>query len=240
MAFTWSRDRIRWYLDASRHSDYHRRLAEQIRPFLRPEDQVCDLGCGLGQLDLELAPYVAGITCVDTDAAVLQQLAADAKARGFANLTVRQGEAGQLQGQFDVVLLVFFGTPASLMFSCLSHARRAMIRVVSASDGVQAAGSVARMGGLRRESAEDVARELSQAGYFYQRKRCVLSFDQPLSSWQEAEAFVRASAPAATDQMVEAFLRRHLVPEQDSAFPWKLPKEKALEIFVTSRRPGSG
>ena len=217
MAFTWSERRINWYLDASGQCDFHQRLAREILPFLRTEDRVCDMGCGLGRLDLELAPHVAEITCVDTDAAVLERLAADAAARGIRNLRVRQCDAGQLQGQFDVVVMAFFGTPPSLMFSCLARARRKLIRVMSISRGPAAA---------------SVSQALETAGYPFALRRCTLSFGQPLASVEDAAAFVRVSAPESTGQTVRSFLRDHLVPGRSSQFPWELPKEKELGIFV--------
>ena len=239
MAFTWSERRINWYLDASGQCDFHQRLAREILPFLRAEDRVCDMGCGLGRLDLELAPHVAEITCVDTDAAVLERLAADAAARGIRNLRVRQCDAGQLQGQFDVVVMAFFGTPPSLMFSCLARTRRKLIRVMSISRG-PAAASVSQAGGLQRETAEDVSRVLETAGYPFALRRCTLSFGQPLASVEDAAAFVRVSAPESTGQTVRSFLRNHLVPGRSSQFPWELPKEKELGIFVVDAAGKTG
>ena len=234
MAFLWSERRIRWYLDASGRSDFHRRLAQCLLPELRPTDRVCDLGCGLGRLDLELAPHVAEITCVDTDAAVLDRLAADAADRGIGNLKLLRCGAEQLRGEYDAVVMAFFGTPPALMLSALRHARRTLLRVMSLAGESASGGGTGR----RRETAADVARALEAAGWPYALRRCTLSFGQPLASVEDAAAFLRASLPEATGQQVRQLLREQLVPAGDRDFPWYLPKEKALGIFVVDAAGG--
>jgi len=67
MLFGWDEQTIRWFLDASAYTDFHQTLARKITPYLDPGDTLCDLGCGLGRLDLELAPHVMCLTAVDID-----------------------------------------------------------------------------------------------------------------------------------------------------------------------------
>ena len=119
MAFTWTQERIRWYLDASERTDFHTRLADYIRPYVRPEDHLCDLGCGLGRVSLILAKEVARVTCVDTDPRVLAVVERDAARLGMGNLVTCACGAAELQAPFEVGLMVYFGTPFSLMEACL-------------------------------------------------------------------------------------------------------------------------
>ena len=44
----WSPEIIRYLYTAADHSRYYQDLARQLGAFLRPEDRVCDAGCGLG------------------------------------------------------------------------------------------------------------------------------------------------------------------------------------------------
>ena len=53
--------------DAANETDFHRRLAAELRPYLTPEDAVCDAGCGLGHLSLALSPYVRTVTAVERE-----------------------------------------------------------------------------------------------------------------------------------------------------------------------------
>lgn len=122
MAFEWSEKRIQWYLDASRYGDFHRRLADVIAPYLLPEDRLCDLGCGLGRLALQLAPRVGHITCVDINERVIESLGQEAARTAVPNLSTRCCDACAVEEAFDLVLMTFFGHPPQLMFDCMGLA----------------------------------------------------------------------------------------------------------------------
>ena len=64
MAF-WDADTIRFMIDACEHAPYNRELAAYIGPRLAPGAHVCDAGCGLGYLSLELARHAGRVTAVD-------------------------------------------------------------------------------------------------------------------------------------------------------------------------------
>jgi len=230
VTFIWTEQRIAWYLDASRYGDFHQRLAETIRPYLLATDRLCDLGCGLGRLDLALAPAVAHITCVDRDEAVLAGLRQEASGAGIGNLTIRPGDARDVRGMFDVALMVFFGYPPSLMLDCLKLASRWLIRVANARPG----GPALQPGGHsgKRETAEDIAAVLDKAGYAYQLIRRTFEFGQPLASQAEAAAFLRYNSPAITEQALAAFLAENLVATGRADFPFYLPGRKELGIFI--------
>ena len=231
MPFTWTAQRIKWYLDASSHSSFHRRLAERLAPFLRPEDSLCDLGCGLGRLDLLLAPRVSRITCVDTDKAVLARLAEDARQQGADHLSVQCCDARAVHGPFDVVLMSFFGYPPSLMLDCMSLARRRVIRIVHAGAGASHAGRPHK----RRESAGDIARVLDAQGCRYQMLLESLEFGQPLASPAEGRAFMLANHPDMPPETAGAFLAEHLIETPHAEFPCYLQAKKELGIFIIER-----
>ena len=227
MAYYWTEDRVRWYLDASARTAFHRRLAAELLPFLNEGDQVADLGCGLGQLDLILAPSVAHITCVDRDGQVLARLEEQARALDIRNLTVCCQDAGALQERFDAAILCFFGTPPSLMLRCARLARRTLIRVVNVHPSPSHLAA-----GARRETAEEVAAALEQAGLPFRLFRRRLRFDQPLASREEAARFLRSHHPDLPPGRLNRLLEENLQPTGDPDFPLCLPKEKDLGIFV--------
>lgn len=223
MAFSWTADRIRWYLDASRCGDFHQKLADVIEPHLLPGDRLCDLGCGLGQLDLRLAPMVSHITCVDIDESVLVHLERQARETGAANLAARCCDVAELDGRFDVVLMTFFGHPPRLMFDCMRRASRKLIRVVHAHAGGA---------GRKRETVRDIAAALEEAGCVYQLTEGRFEFGQPLRSLEEARAFVLCNSPGLLPRQVDGYLRQRLEETGRADFPLYLPGEKALGIFV--------
>ena len=72
----WSPEIIRYLYTAADHSRYYQDLARQLGAFLRPEDRVCDAGCGLGLLSRALLPYCAHVTAVDRSPAAVAALRA--------------------------------------------------------------------------------------------------------------------------------------------------------------------
>jgi len=58
-------------------------LQQQAR--LTPSSQVLDLGCGTGQIALDVAPLVGSVTGVDVDDGMLTEAAAGAERRGLGN-----------------------------------------------------------------------------------------------------------------------------------------------------------
>ncbi len=63
----WNTDRLRWYLQAGKHSDYPRVFIEKIKPFLRPEDVLLDIGSGPGLFSRELVAHVKKVYNLEPD-----------------------------------------------------------------------------------------------------------------------------------------------------------------------------
>ncbi len=70
------------------------------------DSRVLSLGCGIGDTELLLAPYVKEIVGVDLSPAAVRQARADAERLDIHN--VRFEEATDAEGTFDVVMAIFF------------------------------------------------------------------------------------------------------------------------------------
>jgi SAM-dependent methyltransferase len=70
------------------------------------ESRVLSLGCGIGDTELLLAPYVGEMVGVDISPAAIRQARADAERLEIAN--VRFEQASDADGRFDVVMAIFF------------------------------------------------------------------------------------------------------------------------------------
>jgi SAM-dependent methyltransferase len=72
--------------------------------------RVLSLGCGIGDTELLLAPYVAEVVGVDLSPAAVRQARFDAGQLGIRNARFREGsgtEGSAAEGPFDVVIAVF-------------------------------------------------------------------------------------------------------------------------------------
>ncbi|MEV6072070.1 class I SAM-dependent methyltransferase [Nocardia sp. NPDC052001] len=71
--------------------------------------RLLDLGCGTGQLTLELAAHVADAVGVDPEPEMLTEAARQAHARGISNVTWAHGSSSDLPGRLGRFRLVTMG-----------------------------------------------------------------------------------------------------------------------------------
>lgn len=231
MLFEWNEQSIRWFLDAGAYTGYHKALAQIIRRHLEPEDTLLDAGCGLGRLDLELAPYVKGITAVDINECALNALIVDIENADAGNINARCGDASVLNEDYDIILMSFFGEPDMPVF--LEHCRRKIIRIVGA--GTESGFYPQRYRRYKRPYAEDVRKELTALGVSFDMELCSIEFGQPLKSVKEAERYISFYTPEAEEQEIKDFLHQKLITTGRDDFPYYLPHNKELGIFVIKR-----
>jgi SAM-dependent methyltransferase len=70
------------------------------------DSRVLSLGCGIGDTELLLAPYVAEIVGVDLSPAAIRQARADAERLEIRNVRFEEGSG--VDGRFDVAMAIFF------------------------------------------------------------------------------------------------------------------------------------
>jgi SAM-dependent methyltransferase len=87
-------------------SEIMARLAEW--KLVRPDLTVLDIGCGIGRIELALAPFVDAITAIDISPHMINE--AQRRCRGMANINFRQCDGRGLSvfgdRSFDVVLAI--------------------------------------------------------------------------------------------------------------------------------------
>lgn len=70
--------------------------------------RVLSLGCGIGDTELLLAPYVGEIVGVDLSPAAVRQATEDARALGIRNARFVEGSLFDVRGSFDATIAIFF------------------------------------------------------------------------------------------------------------------------------------
>ncbi|MDQ7092169.1 methyltransferase domain-containing protein [Desulfosporosinus sp. PR] len=226
MNFEWNPQTIQWYEDANTYSGFFRNLAGLISPMLRGYSTLCDLGCGLGLLDLELSPSISEITCVDINEVALAALQKGIADRQVSNLEPRLMDCGELEGEWDVICISFFGSKEFENF--LPHCRK-LIAVVGRRQQTELYPDKYRK--YLKNSAEKVEEVLSRKGMDYVLTEAAFEFGQPFHSRADAENFVRTHCPAITPEDLRSFLDGALRETGDSRFPLVIPRLKSLGVF---------
>lgn len=237
MPFLWDKQSIDWFIEASAYGTYHNELAAIIAPHLRPVYTLCDLGCGLGGLDIALAGHVHAITAIDLDRNVTRHLRRHARLLDIRNLHVLCGDALALRGRFDVLLMSFFGKSGRCMDEYAALCERKLIRIVNAENNGSLYPPNHRH--TKKDTVPVVEAELRKSGYRYLLLTPEIEFGQPLRSLEDGKRFVLHHAPDASEKEAILFLAEHAVPTGRADFPLYLPNRKKLGVFVIDMQSGN-
>lgn len=232
MRIVWNEQSTRWFHDASRYTGYNRELKKLLLPLIPGRGTLCDIGCGAGLIDLELAPQFGRITCVDISPAALESLQADIQELGIPNIDVLCADGEALTGQWDTVIALFHGG-RDACGKYLRLAREQLILVTHSS----LRGSFGPEANQVRRCFDVASTEawLKEAGVCYHLTEHSLEYGQPFRDRQDAFAFLRAYTAGMTEDALERHLDRVLTSTGDPEFPFYLPKKKEFGIFLIRR-----
>lgn len=220
----WTPDTVRFQRDAALYGGYHRTLAAHLVPYLPQNAHVCDVGCGLGYLSRALAPYCKRVTAIDSEQLALDVLRKDTP----ENVEVFEGDVFTLSPdrRFDAMVFCFFGTMDETLLLARKHCRG---KVIVVKRGWTQHRFSLQDESVRRDACEDAERYLRTRDIPFSREELTLDIGQPFRSQDDAVRFFEAYGnEAVTFSDVEA----RLVKTDNAAFPYYLPQEKPLGIFI--------
>ncbi len=226
MTFNWAEDTIRWYQNASDFTGFYKNIAETIAPMLSGFHSLCDLGCGLGLVDLELASRMERIDCIDINAIALAALTATIKIRGIQNVYPHLRDCDHLDGQWDVAYMSFFGSNELDRFLPVC---KKLIAVVAATSGGEMFPSQKR--NFKRSTVENTEQYLRSLTIEYKLTHKEFEFGQPFSSLDDARKFVLSYSPHLTEPEMESFFSDRMVQTNSVTYPFFIPRSKTIGIF---------
>ena len=244
MDFTWNEKTLDWFRAASAYTGFHDRLASIVRPCIADCETLCDIGCGHGLLDLELAKDLRSVLCVDRNEAAIGALDALIRARGAHNVVARVADVNSLAGErWDAVMMSFFGAALEDITRFLTFCDKRMILIVHES---ATSGRCVNAVSLRPKpfGAAEVTGFLTDRDLRFRRTHAALEFGQPFKSLADARDFIRTYAssmvdaagggPAEQTRLCKDMESR-IVETGRADYPVYLPKSKKLAVFVVER-----
>jgi predicted RNA methylase len=219
-------------LTASLFTEFHKKLAQEILPYISKHDTVCDFGCGLGRLDIELSSGVKHITSVDIEEKVIHILEEDIKSVGIANMEARCVNAIHIREKFDIGIMSFFGKSGGDMCFYRNLCRKKLIRIANVENDSTLYPKEHRK--TRKDVAQDIRRDLYRNNMEFEYKDVYIEFGQPLSSKEEARMFIQSHAPKADEKEVDLFLEKNTILTKREDYPIYLPNLKHIGIFIIS------
>lgn len=227
MRVSWNEDTIAWMCDASAYTGYHRKLASLLRPHLSLGGTLCDIGCGLGLADLELAPDLAHVTCLDHSAPALAFLEAQVRQLGITNLTTLHQDAFSLPDrQWDTVMSLFYGNAAALPH-WLPHARDKLVMILFDEEKP----SFGTSHPAKRHTAQRTVEQLERKQVRYRIQRAALEYGQPFRSMADAARFALLYGNGTDD----GSLRARITETGRADLPYYVPNQKHFAIISISR-----
>lgn len=229
--FKWTQESIAYMDDACRRTDFHRKLAAELQPYLRETDCVCDAGCGLGYLSLSLAPYVGAVTAVERDSQALAVLERELALRHIKNVhpCCEDVFVHRPEKPYDAMVFCFFGSIEEILAAAARCCRGTVLAVVRNDARHRFSGKSREPG---RHSYEIACRILAGKVVCFTARTEAFGFDQPFRSLEDARRFFELYGGNED-------WRSRLVETGDPEFPWQLPSRREFGLIVFQAGDGN-
>jgi len=231
MKFEWNVDTIRWYQEANEYTGFFKQVAGLIAPKLAGYATMCDIGCGLGLLDLELCNSIGHITCIDISREAIEALNKTLQEKHITNIETRVMDSSDIKENWDVIAISFFGS--SSLEEYLPHCKK-LFAVVTGSLSNEL--TPEQHFPFKRHSVPEIEQALKLKDIHYSLTQAAFEFGQPLASKEEAVRFVRSHSPGINPEDLATFLSERLVETGEERFPLFLPRLKSIGIFEIDGR----
>lgn len=226
MNFDWNSNTIRWYQEADEYSGFSINIAGLIAPRLKGYSTLCDIGCGLGLVDLELSKSIRSITCIDINREAMETLKKSVEDRKITNIEPRMMDRNDIDESWDVIYISFFGSRKLEEF--LPRCKK-LIAVVGKKNQTELYPEKYRV--FQKNTAEKVKQNLIHKGIPYSLREVSFEFGQPLLSMEDAQNFVRTHSPEVSPEDLASFLSQHLIETGEMQYPYFIPHTKSMGIF---------
>lgn len=238
----WNEEKIRFFKDASEYTGYHKNIADSIKPYLKSEWTMCDMGCGLGLLDIQLADSVAHITAVDRNESAIRDYCKRVKNLNISNISAQVGDANEMGRAFwDVLLLSFFSFYGDndAMERALARARRRIIMVTFVDEFPEKQRKFSNSNIHETTSAKEAY--ILGKGYNYEKIITTMEFGQPFRSLDDAREFfhqysegeyMKEEDSEKRKLNIELKMSDIVMTDDDTEFPYFLSKKKDVGVLI--------
>ena len=232
MMYLWQPQMIRFMRDASENCGYYAELARRIARHLPTEAHVCDAGCGLGYLSLELSKLCRHVSGVDIAPQALEVLRRNALRLCCSNISIIEGDIAQYPPEtpYDAMVYCFFGkTDEVLRITKKQCAGKAIFitrnwekhRFTLADKP------------LEHNTLTTIRERLCSLGIRFTSEAFALEMGQPFRSLADAALFFRIySRDADSQNITEENILDRLIRQPSEKFPYYLPCKKDLGMIL--------
>lgn len=232
MMYKWTPDIIRFIDDASKYSNYFEVLAKTIFEKLGNAQNVCDAGCGLGQLAIELSKYYPQISGIDINKNATDFFLNRVKETGIENVKVINADVTNYKPdqKYDLMVFNYFGDINQILESSSEYCCGKTVIIKRAYKSHRFSFEDKPITTFNRQSAVDVLREKNIP---YQELGFSHEFGQPFKSIDDAVLFFETFSHDTNRSLInrENVLKK-LVKTEDKNFPYYMQHIKESCILI--------
>ncbi|SDB19806.1 Methyltransferase domain-containing protein [Eubacterium oxidoreducens] len=232
--FVWTEDKKRWYKDALAYTGFANKVAAHLKEYIGSTDSVVDLGCGLGTIDLLLAPYVKSIVANDISKIALNDLHQEIKKKKVSNITIHHGDWESLEDEMaDVAITTFFGSLEKDGEKLFSKCRDRLL-LVKRNSLVDYASLPKGIGHLAL--AMDEEKWLKDRKIPYECSIFEAEFGQPLIDKEDCLNYLESYKMDIKDEAICDFVERAKLKTQDQGYQYYLPNRKEIRVLCICKK----
>lgn len=234
MKIQWNTQTIQWFQDASNYTGYNRNLARLLMSHIPHRNTICDMGCGAGLIDFELARHFASVTCVDISPEAISSIENRITKEQIGNMSAHCMDGTLFTGSFDTVIALFHGGP-NVFDHYYPLAKDQLIIVTHL--GKCGTFSPEKHRKAHNYGVPKTKEHLDELGIRYTYLEQSFEYGQPFSSFEDAMAFMDAyGAPGMTREEKTENLNTRLEKTDREDYPYFLPNKKEMGIFIINRQ----
>ncbi len=234
--YQWTRDSIRFRIDAAEATKFDDNIVAQILPDLMQNTRVCDAGCGLGYTSLALARHCEHVTAVDISKAALNVLRENIAAGGIKNIEVIEGDLFSMQPKelYDAMVFCFFGRIEETL---LAAKRQCCGTVYLIKKNWRNHRFTPGEVPLKNFTFQQTLLELDALGIPQRAETFPIEMGQPFRSLEDATLFFETYRQEDDEEVVSPEQVKRLLCENDSVeFPFFLPAHRTLGLIAINVR----
>lgn len=236
MMYHWKPDMVRFMRDASEYSSYNSELCSVLLPYIGKNSHVCDAGCGLGYLSLELAKAAGKVSSVDINPDALEVLRQNCAQRGVENIEIICGDVFDTtpREKYDAMVFCYFGDIDAIVEKAPRLCKGPVFIFKRNHDKHRFSDS----GNLKNNKGFQAdCRRLSEKGIGYTTVELINEFGQPFRSMEDARRFFELyRRDDSTGGITEHFAADKLCETGREDFPLYLPYLKRTGCIIINPR----
>lgn len=234
--YHWTENMVRFMVDASEHTEYYAALSDKIAEFLPADGHICDAGCGLGHLSVELSKRFRWVSSVDIAPQAVEVLRRQIEQKKITNITPLCGDIFRLPPAqpYDGMVFCLFGEIGQILRIA---GRQCSGKIVIIKKNYDAHRFSMTNQPLRHHTFAQSVQFLEEIGIPYHAEPSRVELGQPFRSMEDAVTFFQTYSRDEDPSCITAdSIRGRLIETGDAEFPYYLPENKKMSILVLDVR----